>query len=96
MNDAFRALHPKWEAQFTSLFLSGAVAIFIEDHVSSKEANAYVLIERKMHDMGMLPSVVSVLRRYLSEQRAGHYTGLAEFLPVFPKQLRVAKRIVNL
>jgi hypothetical protein len=40
--------------------------------------------------------MMSVLRRYLSELDNGRYTDLIDFLPVFPKQLRVAKKIVTL
>jgi hypothetical protein len=96
VSDDYRERYPRWEDQFIHLSLSGLVAIYLEDHISPAEANAYVLVERKVHGMGMLPSVVSVLRRYLAEQGAGHYAELADLLPGFSKQLRVAKRIVNL
>jgi hypothetical protein len=43
-----------------------------------------------------VPGTVSVLRRYLQEKGGAKYSTLVEFLPYFPKQLRVAKRIVNL
>jgi len=42
-----------------------------------------------------LPGTVSVMRRYLQEVGGGKYRNLAEFLPVFPKQLRVARKIVT-
>jgi hypothetical protein len=85
-----------WQEQFTSLFVAGAVAIYLEDHVSKAEADAYMLMERKVRGMTILPGVVSVLRRYLSELEAKRYQNLIDFLPVFPKQLRVAKKIVTL
>jgi hypothetical protein len=96
VTDQFKALYPTWAEQFASLFVGGAVAIYLEDHVNQAEANAFVLMERKVHGMALLPGVVSVLRRYLSEVEAGRYTSLADFLPLFPKQLRIAKRIVSL
>lgn len=96
VGDQFQAQYPSWQEQFTHLFVSGAVAIYLEDHVNKSESNAYVLMERKVHGMEILPSVVSVLRRYMSELESGRYQNLLEFLPVFPKQLRVAKRIINL
>jgi hypothetical protein len=46
--------------------------------------------------MTILPGTISVLHRYLRERDAGRYDTLLDFLPVFPKQLRVAKRLVSL
>ncbi len=96
VGDQFTARHPGWEEQFAVLFVSAAVAIYLEDHVSPAEAKAYVLMERKAQGMTILPGTISVLRRYLSEREAGRYSSLLDFLPIFPKQLRVAKRIVTL
>lgn len=96
INDAYRAQHPKWEDQFVDLALTGAVAIYLDDFVSSQEANAYVLMQRKVHGVALLPGVVSVLRRYLADQEAGKYASIIDFMPLFPKQLRVAKRIMSL
>jgi len=94
--DAFAKAHPSWQAQFTSLFTSGLIAIYLEDCVSAAEAKSYTLIERKAFGVALLPSIVSVLRYYLDGVAAGRYAELADFLPLFPKQLRVAKRIVSL
>jgi hypothetical protein len=96
VGDQFAALHPTWEEQFAALFVSAAVAIYLEDHISQAEAKAYVLVARKAQGMTILPGTISVLRRYLSEREAGRYASLLDFLPIFPKQLRVAKRIVTL
>lgn len=96
VSDQFRALHPSWEDQFVALFIAAAVAIYLEDYVSQKEADAYVLMARKAQGMTILPGMISVLRRYLQEREAGRYQTLLDFLPVFPKQLRVAKRLVSL
>jgi len=96
VGDQFQATHPTWEEQFTALFVAGAVALYLEDYVNQAEANAYVLMERKVRGMTILPGVISVMRRYLSELENGRYTGLVDFLPVFPRQLRVAKKIVTL
>jgi hypothetical protein len=96
VSDQFRSRYPTWQEQFTSLFVAAAVALYLEDAVSTAEASAYVLMERKAHGMVILPGMVSVLRRYLSELEGGRYTNLLDFLPVFPKQLRVAKKIVSL
>ncbi len=96
VGDQLQAMYPTWEEQLTTVFLAAAVAIYLEDHVSQTEANAYVLVERKARGMTVLPAVIHVLRRYLSEREAGRYQSLIEFLPVFPKQLRIAARLVSL
>lgn len=95
VNDQFRAQFPAWEDQFTELFVSALVAIYLEDFVSEAEYKAFVLMERKVRGMNILPGTVSVLRRFLQE-RDNKFSSLIDFLPVFPKHLRVAKRIVTL
>jgi hypothetical protein len=92
----FSERYPGWEEQFIALFVAAAVAIYLEDSVSEAEAKAYVLMARKAQGMTILPGTISVLRRYLSEHESGRYAELVDFLPIFPKQLRVAKRIVTL
>ena len=79
-----------------NLFVAGAVAIYLEDHVSMAEANAYVLMERKVHGLEVLPGVISVFRRYMKEVERGRYKTLLDLLPQFARQLRVANRIVSL
>lgn len=96
VSDSVRAQNPTWIDQFLALFVSGVVAIFLEDRVNTAEAKAYTLMESKVYGMAMLPGVISVLRRYLNDLEAGKYSNFAEFLPLFPKQLRVAKRIYSL
>jgi hypothetical protein len=96
VGDQFQAMYPSWEEQFTALWIAAAVAIYLEDHVSQAEAKAYVLMARKAQGMTILPGTISVLRRYLSERESGRYASMMDFLPIFPKQLRVAKRIVTL
>lgn len=93
--DHFKAMHPAWEDQFVNLFVSGAVAIYLEDHISEVEAKAFMLMEKKARGMTILPGTVSVLRRYLQEL-GNRYESLVDFLPVFPAQLRVAKKIVTM
>jgi hypothetical protein len=96
VSEEIRMQHPTWQEQFLALLASGVVAIYLEDRVSPAEAKAYILMESKVYGMAMLPGVVSVLRRYMDDRRAGKYPDFAHFLPVFPKQLRVAKRIYSL
>jgi hypothetical protein len=92
----FKQRYPTWQAQFTALFTSALAALYLEQHVNKKEADSYVLMERKMHGVTNLPGTVSVLRRYRNDFEAGKYKSLADFLPVFPKQLRVANKIVSM
>ena len=96
VTDQFKALYPTWGEQFAALFVAGAVAIYLEDHVSAAEANAYVLMERKVHGLEVLPGVISVFRRYVTELERGRYHSLLDLLPNFGRQLRVANRIVSL
>jgi hypothetical protein len=96
LNDQFRAQFPSWEEQFVELFVTAVVAMYLESHLNEAEYKSFVLMERKVRGMNILPGTVSVLRRYLQEKGGSKYASLVEFLPFFPKQLRVAKRIVNL
>jgi hypothetical protein len=96
VSDQFRAQYPSWQEQFANLFVAAAVAMFLEEHVSKAEAKAYVLMERKTKGMHILPGMISVLQRYLTERANGRYSGLIDFMPIFPKQLRIANRIVTL
>lgn len=89
-----RAKYPSWEDQFTALFISGVVSIYLEDHFSKPEADAFELMERKVRGMTLLGATISVMRRYIKEYGT-RYTGLADFLSIFPTQLRVAKKIVG-
>jgi hypothetical protein len=96
IGDTFRQHYPTWGDQFTQLFVTGAVAVFLEQALSEREAKAYILMENRLHGLAILPGVVSVLKRYISEYNEGRYERFAEFLPNFPRHLRVAKSIVSL
>lgn len=96
IGDQFQSMYPTWQEQFSNLFVAGAVAIYLEDHLNKTEADAYVMLERKVRGLTILPGMISVLRRYLEEKAAGRYQSLIDFLPVFPRQLKVANRIVAL
>lgn len=92
----FKDHHPTWGDQFTELFAVGAVALFLEQAVSKQEAQAFVLLQEKMQGLKVLPGVVSVIRRYLSEYADGSYDAFIRYLPNFPGHLRVAKTIAKL
>lgn len=96
VSDQFRALHPSWDDQFINLFVAGLVAIFLEEHISSAEANAYILMERKLNGLDALPGVITIFRRYVGELNTGHYRGMVDLLPHFAKQLKVANRLARL
>ena len=95
LTDQFKAQYPTWEEQFSTLFLSAVVAMYLEKHVDEQEYKSYMLMEKKARGMTNLPGTVSVMRRFLQEVGGGKYDTLIEFLPFFPKQLRVAQRIVT-
>lgn len=96
VNEQFKAQHPTWEDQFTALFLSAIVGIYLEDYVDEKEYKSYMLMEKKLRGMSVLPGTISVLRRFLQEKHTSEkYRTLIEFLPIFPRQLRVAQKIIS-
>lgn len=96
VSDQYKARFPTWQEQFTHLFVTAISALYLESRLSKAEANAYVLMERKTKGMAVLPGMVSVMRRYLTEYNNKRYGSFIDFLPVFPKQLRVAAKIVTL
>ena len=95
INDELKVQYPTWEDQFLALFQSGIVAIYLEDYINPVEAKGFMLMEKRVRKMTELPGTVSVLRRFL-QQKGGKFETLADFLTVFPSQLRVAKKIVTL
>jgi hypothetical protein len=96
VNDQFKARYPTWEEQFITLYVAAVTALYLESHINKAEANSFVLMARKTQGMLILPGMISVIRRYQSEAESGRYPSLIDFLPIFPKQLRVANRIVTL
>jgi hypothetical protein len=95
VDDIIKAQYPTWQEQFIALFKSAVVAIYLEDFISPTESRGFMLMEKRVRSMTMLPGTVSVLRRFLQE-KGNRYHTLAEFLTVFPTQLRVARKIVTL
>ncbi|MEL6268225.1 MAG: hypothetical protein AAFV33_22480 [Chloroflexota bacterium] len=95
VSDQFRALYPTWGEQFVTIFVTATMAIYLET-IDPKEKRAFVKEQTKIHNMKILPGAVSVLQRYLQERESGKFDTLADFLPVFPKQLKVAKRIISI
>jgi hypothetical protein len=96
VSEQFRAKFPTWNEQFTILFVAALSCAFLTEKLGKKEADAYILLEKKMNGMTSLPGMISVLKRYLNEFNSGRYKGLDDFLPIFPKQFRVAAKIVSL
>lgn len=95
VSDKFRAEFPTWGDQFVNIFLMGTVAIYLEEQ-DEREGAAYLQQKVKRDGVTILPGAVSVLKRYLQEKDSGKFNELADFMPVFPKQLKVAKRIMSL
>ena len=96
VDEKYLATHPTWQDQFLGLFKAGLIYIFLEDSVSPLEAKSFMQIMQKVENVTVLPGVVGIFRRYLQEYKAGRYPTFAEYLPAFPKQLRVAKTIAAL
>ncbi len=92
----FQEVYPNWGDQFAELFSLSSVALFLEQAVSKKEAQAYVLMQHKAQGLNVLPGVVHVLRRYLREFADNKYESFIRYLPNFPGHLRVAKTITTL
>lgn len=95
VSDQFRALYPTWGEQFVNIFITAAIAVYIEQH-DEREARGYIQEQVKIHNIKILPGAVNVLKRYLQEREAGKFQTLSDFIPVFPKQLKVAKRILSI
>lgn len=95
ISDELKVQYPTWEDQFLALFQSGIVAIYLEDYINPTEAKGFMMMEKRVRKMVELPGTVSVLRRFL-QQKGKKYETLADFLTIFPAQLRVAKKIVTL
>ncbi len=93
VDERYAAAHLTWKEQFMGLFKAAITAIFLEDSVSSLEARSFLQFMQKVENLTVLPGVVSVFRRYLEEYKAGRYPTFAEYLPNFPKHLRVVKSI---
>lgn len=96
VDDKYAQKHPTWQDQFIGLFTGAVTYMFLEDCVSTLEAKSFMQQMQKVENVTILASIVSIFRRYLEENKAGRYPTFAEFLPQFPKQLRVAKTITAL
>lgn len=95
VGDQFKSLYPTWGEQFVTIFVHATTAIYLGG-MNRAEKRAYVKEQTKVHKMHILPGAVNVLERYLQERENGKFETLADFLPVFPKQLKVAKRIISM
>ena len=60
-------------------------------------AECLIVARRKqaLRGMNILPGTVSVMRRYMQE-RGNKFQSISDWVRVFPKQLRVAKRLVSI
>jgi hypothetical protein len=96
VSDRYAVVHPEWQDQFMGLFKATITAIFLEDMVSKLEAKSYTQYMQKVENLTILPGSVNVFRRYLDDYKTGKYKSFNEYLPQFPKQLRVVKTIVAL
>ncbi len=95
VDDKFRAQYPTWGEQFVNIFMMAAIAIYLEE-LDTREGRAYIQNKVKIDGVKILPGAVSVFKRYLQERETGKFNELADFMLVFPKQLKVAKRIMSI
>jgi hypothetical protein len=93
VDEEFKRQHPSWGDQFLELVVPACVAMYLEQYVSQQEAKSFILMEKKLRGVTILPGVMSVLYRYLEELKMGKVSNFVEFLPNFGKYLRVAKTI---
>ncbi len=93
VGEKFAALHTTWSDQLIGLFVSATTAMFLEEVVNVREAKAFVQMQQKIEGIDILPGVISILRRYVEEQKTGKYGNFAEYLPNFAKHLRVVKTL---
>lgn len=96
VDDAFKAANPNWGDQFIQLFVAGCVGMYLEYKVNQQEAKSFILMEKKLKGITVLPGVISVLERYLKERSEGKFTRFVDFLPFFPGHLRVANRVSSI
>jgi len=96
VDEKYAAAHPTWRDQFLGLFKAATLALFLEESVSTLEAKSFLMYMQKVENVTILPGVVSILRRYLDEYKAGRYTSFSDYLPNFQKHLRVVKTIASL
>lgn len=90
VSDKFRALYPAGPEQFAQVFSGALVAIYLEEHVSPQEASAYLLMEKRLRGLEVLPAAVSVLRDYRGGRKAGSAAALKGLLLTFADRLRAA------
>jgi len=90
VSEAFRALYPAWQDQFAQVLSGALAAIYLDEQVSPQEASAYLLMEKRLRGLDVLPAAVSVLRTYRGQKGAGSPLALERFLPRFPVLLRQA------
>lgn len=72
-------------------FLSGAVALALEQILGAAEARAYLLVEARTNGARVLPRVVEALKDYLAAHAAGQYPHFASYLPVFAAHVRAGQ-----
>lgn len=90
VSHAFRTLYPYEMEQYVQVFGAGLVAIYLEDHISPQEAKAYLLMEKRMRGLDLLPAVVQVLREYHSRPKAGTPGAVKTLLLTFAPKVREA------
>lgn len=96
IDEKYAEAHGNWMSQFMGIFRAAITVLFLEDSVSPLEAKSFIMHMQKVEYLTALPGIVNVMRRYLEDHRTGKYAQFADYLPNFPKHLRVAKTIAAL
>jgi hypothetical protein len=94
LNPRFQERHAHWADQFVTLMTAALVGIFLEDHVSPQEADAYVMLTRRSGAMDELPGMMRVLRRY-QEGYGDRWANLAAFIPRIPAHLKATTGLLG-
>lgn len=86
--DSFRSRYPTWREQLAALLGIAVTAQFLNE-VESGAGDAYLLFERRAHQLPYLKQIAQLIDAYLTlQQRAVHHD-LSTYLPYLIQQLTV-------
>lgn len=88
VSGVFRLRYPGESDQLCRAIGAGLVAIYLEDQLGSREAKAYLLLEKRMNGLDLLPAAMQVLRAYRADPLAGTPGALRALLFTFAYKVR--------
>lgn len=86
--DAFRARYPTWREQLAVLLGMAITAQFLNE-VESGAGDAYLLFERRAHQLPYLNQMAQLIDAFLTLQQRGVHHDLSTYLPYLVQQLTV-------